>query len=114
NWLDRSRVEEIYRREGVRGLASALADPDSVFRVNVLRQAAETECGAELEGPALGTVRSMIAFSHYSEEAGVARCESTFDALEALARFHTHAADAFLVALLDHPNVMIRTSAIDI
>jgi HEAT repeat protein/outer membrane protein assembly factor BamB len=113
-WLDRPRVDELFRREGVRGLAGALADPDSVFRHNVIRKAAEAECGAELEGPALAALRTMVAFPRYSEEAIVDRPENTFDALEAVARFHTPAADQLLVQLLDHPNVMIRGTVAEI
>lgn len=107
-WLDRPRVDEIYRREGVRGLAGALADPDSVFRHNVIRKAAEEECGREIEGPAIAAARGMVVFPHYSEVTVVDRFESTFDALEALARFHVAAADQFLVSLFDHPSVMVR------
>lgn len=114
SWFDRPRTLEIYRREGVRGLASALADPDGVFRHNVVRKAAEEECGAELEGPALGAVRGMVAFPHYSEAAVVDRPENTFDALEALARFHTLATDQFLSSLLDHPNAVVRAMVTEI
>ncbi len=114
SWLDRPRTLEVYRREGVRGLAGALADPDAVFRHNVVRKAAEEGCGAELEGPALAAVRGMVAFPHYSEPAVVDRPESTFDALEALARFHTLATDQFLSTLLDHPNAVVRAMVTEI
>ena len=114
SWLDRPRVDEMYRREGVRGLARALADPESVFRHNVIRKAAEMEAGAELEGPALGALRVMVSFPFYSEESVVDRSENAFDALESLARFHTALADQFLVAQLDHSNVMFRKTVQEI
>ncbi len=114
NFLDRPRVDALFRREGVRGLVGALRDPDAIFRHNAIRKGADAECGAELEVPALAAVRTMVAFPSYSEVTVADRSEATFDALEALARFHTPGADAFLISLFDHENAMVRASAVDI
>lgn len=107
-YLDRARVDLLYREKGRQALLDLLSNPWAVFRHNLLRKLADEKDTGGVAGPAIAYLRQLTRFDAYAHPYVQDKHQKTYYAIYALAQMEIRELDEFLLELMAHPNVMIR------
>lgn len=90
-WMDRPTVELIWESRGVEGLREALADPNAIFRHNLVIKAAEEDVGDALDAEVLALADLYCRFTGYTNGYVRDAHRRTYYLIEAMSKLDTEA-----------------------
>lgn len=90
-WMDRPAVELIWETDGVEGLREALADPNAIFRHNLVLKAAEEDVGDALDDEVLALADLYCRFTGYTNNYVRDAHRRTYYLIEAMSGLDTEA-----------------------
>ena len=115
-YYDRAHVDELFERGGAEALVAALNDPNGVFKVNLLRKAADAKVGKAVGEAAAPVAKQLTRFNWYTNP-GYKRdgWDSIEDTVSATVALKADATDDLIeTEWLDHPNTLVREALDDV